>query len=210
MHLLPLACAWRCECPYACVCSPLFWPERYTFLNVPDYSHWPIPFAHPSRYTLASNATVCIPSCSTSACIHGTCTAPDVCTCDVGWYGSACDRDCLCNDHSNCTLGPGQCATCIDGSVGPFCRNCQSGYFGNGTRGAAPYSGACALCIDACNGRTSNCKVRPPPVCFVLYSPRFPSHRTSVQKSHQNGWSWLSHVLLCWVLRFSDVCEHVT
>lgn len=119
-------------------------------------------------YTLATNGSVCVPSCSAEACVHGTCTAPGVCTCNLGWYGDACDRDCLCNDHSTCTSGPGQCDSCQDGSTGPFCHACRGGFYGNGTRDAPPYSGTCAACIDACNGRSSSCKSSPAdpgPVC---------------------------------------------
>eukprot|EP00038_Savillea_parva_P002233 m.112060 g.112060 ORF g.112060 m.112060 type:complete len:2775 (+) comp10770_c1_seq4:62-8386(+) len=119
-------------------------------------------------YNLSADGTTCLPVCSAADCVHGRCSAPGTCECDVGWFGTRCDHDCLCNDHSTCGLGPGQCDTCTQGTEGLFCQDCQNGYYGNGTRSAPPYAGQCAPCINACNGRSSACKsspAQPGPVC---------------------------------------------
>jgi hypothetical protein len=36
---------------------------------------------------LLTLSAICNPSC-----VHGTCSAPDVCACDIGWEGTLCDE----------------------------------------------------------------------------------------------------------------------
>ena len=90
--------------------------------------------------TLITNLYIAI--CS-SGCLHGNCTNPDSCTCDIGWTGDACNigkahvcilinasSDCksyhkctaICNIgclHGNCT-NPDTC-TCDIGWTGDTC-----------------------------------------------------------------------------------------
>ena len=44
----------------------------------------------------------CKPHCRAGCEPHGTCKAPDVCSCHFGYVGQNCTTECLCNKHSEC------------------------------------------------------------------------------------------------------------
>jgi len=100
---------------------------------------------------------VCNPTCA-----HGTCDAPNVCTCTTGWGGSTCNEctngyypkngnclECNCNNHGVCSDGPtgnGSCA-CNTGYTTPvsstdYCTSCSSGYVMEGSN--------CVKCYETC------------------------------------------------------------
>ena len=85
------------------------------------------------NYICARNGTmICLPGwtdeysyCSTPicdpGCVNGNCTAPNVCTCDVGWFGADC-TECVCLPgcrNGNCS-NPFEC-NCEEGWTGMFC-----------------------------------------------------------------------------------------
>eukprot|EP00040_Diaphanoeca_grandis_P037096 m.240056 g.240056 ORF g.240056 m.240056 type:complete len:1146 (+) comp33756_c1_seq1:491-3928(+) len=110
-------------------------------------------------YTNVS-ATECLPVCEPE-CVYGTCSAPNVCTCDLGFTGPLCDIDCGCNQHSTCTTGVGICDACQDNSTGQFCTECLPGSHGNATTLAPPYNGTCQPCFNVCNGHSEECTTGP-------------------------------------------------
>lgn len=86
----------------------------------------------------------CIPTC-TNECKFGVCLAPDVCKCEPGYGGPACDiscppmtwgRDCSkkCDCESGATCDPynGKCK-CGKGFIGARCEEkCPQGKYGEG------------------------------------------------------------------------------
>ena len=106
------------------------------------------------------DGTGCAPICD-PACVNGTCTAPDTCTCDTGWEGALCDAAicataCVngaCTAPDTCTCDTGWegdlcdaaiCATaCVNGDcTAPDTCTCDTGWEGD----------ACetAICATAC------------------------------------------------------------
>ena len=53
------------------------------------------------------------------------------CDCDLGWTGDDCSEDCLCNEHSMCENGIGQCDFCLNNTTGANCDQCKGGHFGD-------------------------------------------------------------------------------
>ena len=95
----------------------------------------------------------CKPVCQ-EPCQHGTCTAPDFCSCDFAWTGPNCQLECNCNGHSNC-LGPealDSCTKCENHTMGSKCESCLPGFVGDPRDG-----GACVSCEEICNGHTTHC-----------------------------------------------------
>ncbi|XP_035715096.1 multiple epidermal growth factor-like domains protein 8 [Folsomia candida] len=77
--------------------------------------------------------TECEQTCR-EPCLHGTCSTEFVCECELGWTGSDCSEDCLCNNHSFCySNGPGKCDKCQDFTTGENCELCAEGSYGNAT-----------------------------------------------------------------------------
>ena len=82
----------------------------------------------------------CTPICE-AGCVHGTCDAPNTCSCKKGWGGSACD---MCTVHikftpcvlnSKCNEGVGTC-------------DCNGGYEGDGAANCTP------VCNQGCTHGT--------------------------------------------------------
>ena len=131
-----------------CKCHPLWF-------SCDPYFNTPIRCVCPANYTNDASGFNCIPLCTTYGCSSttGTCIAPDVCACKLGWTGSNCTTNCGCNGHSTCDIsGPGYCDYCYNNTVGAHCESCQPGYFGNATNG-----GNCLTCFQECNGHTNVC-----------------------------------------------------
>ena len=100
----------------------------------------------------------CQPVCTQSCGEHGVCTAPDTCSCDVGYTGEFCDTLCGCNGHSTCVDGVGLCDACQHNTTGATCDACADGFYGNATTGDAQ---ACQPCPcnghGTCNRTTGEC-----------------------------------------------------
>ncbi|XP_066581740.1 protein draper isoform X5 [Prorops nasuta] len=93
-------------------------------------------------YTRTNNGDRCIPVCSED-CRHGTCVAPDVCKCELGYGGPHCDyrcelgkwgvnctQDCLCQNDAVCDPFDGKCM-CTRGWSGKYCeKTCPPDRFG--------------------------------------------------------------------------------
>ena len=77
----------------------------------------------------------CKPICH-EPCVNGLCTAPDTCSCDLGWAGATCEVDCGCNFNAACidnqTVGV---CNCERNTTGPTCDRCQPGFYGNAING---------------------------------------------------------------------------
>ncbi|EGD72476.1 laminin B1 [Salpingoeca rosetta] len=110
----------------------------------------------------------CMPQC-TNACVHGTCTAPDQCTCDVGWAGATCDVDCGCNFNAECTNATtfGVCPVCLHNTTGPQCGTCAPGFYGNATDPGV----GCRAC--ECNGNGDAAKGTCDPSTGVCYCTNY-------------------------------------
>jgi Golgi apparatus protein 1 len=68
----------------------------------------------------ADDGSKCAAVCS-PGCVHGNCTAPNVCTCDVGWRGNDCNKSvCLPGCKSGRCDRPFECI-CEDGYDGMYC-----------------------------------------------------------------------------------------
>jgi hypothetical protein len=96
---------------------------------------------------------MCWPVCD-SGCVHGECTAPNVCKCHFGFVGTACDLECRCNGHSECA-GPDKldvCLECRNNTMGPQCDKCKPLYVGDPRN-----NNVCLSCKDYCNGHTDLC-----------------------------------------------------
>ena len=81
-----------------------------------------------------------------SGCLHGNCISPEICTCDAGWTGDACNTGkaytenmlitiCQCARHANVVVNCSHAAICENGCVygaciGPENCNCQTGWTG--------------------------------------------------------------------------------
>jgi multipile epidermal growth factor-like domains protein 8 len=102
---------------------------------------------------------VCDPVCDMS-CVNGACSAPNVCSCHVGWSGPTCGVDCGCNGHSYCNVEVGRCDACLHNTQGDTCAQCAEGYYGDATAGKQ-----CISCRVLCNGNSGDCEVDPPR-CF--------------------------------------------
>ena len=61
------------------------------------------------------------------------------CDCDLGWTGVDCSKDCLCNGHSMCENGPGQCDYCLNNTTGIHCEQCKAGHFGDPSKPDGKY-----------------------------------------------------------------------
>lgn len=93
-------------------------------------------------------------SCETALClrngcdsVHGTCTLPDLCICEAGFFGINCTQPCQCSEHGTCSdgaSGSGSC-TCEPGYWGATCAfacTCEHGVCNDGAQG----SGSCSSC----------------------------------------------------------------
>jgi hypothetical protein len=56
-------------------------------------------------------------------CERGSCTNPEFCACDAGWFGQACDAKCA---HGAFSVATQNC-TCDDGWHGPGCKTARWG-----------------------------------------------------------------------------------
>ena len=105
----------------------------------------------------------CMPECKVP-CSHGTCSAPNFCSCDFGWTGAHCELECICNSNSDCA-GPDALDTCVkceNHTKGRQCEVCQPGYVGEPSR----KGGRCVSCESICNGHTTHCYSRQALLAF--------------------------------------------
>ncbi|XP_014274020.1 protein draper isoform X2 [Halyomorpha halys] len=109
----------------------------------------------------------CVPICS-NGCGNGSCIAPEICECEVGYtgqncnevcprgsWGMGCRQNCICNDGS-CDPFSGQCM-CPPGRIGEICEaHCPEGKYGNGCLNDC-------LCRNEarCHPETGQCICRP-------------------------------------------------
>ncbi|EDQ86704.1 uncharacterized protein MONBRDRAFT_38323 [Monosiga brevicollis MX1] len=107
------------------------------------------------RAGYSGDGTVCQPLCETYGCVpgQGTCTAPDVCSCALGFSGVNCSSDCRCNGHSACDANLA-CGACQHNTEGVRCERCRDGFFGDATVGQ---DDDCTPCLDVCNQNTNEC-----------------------------------------------------
>lgn len=99
---------------------------------------------------------VCHPICR-GGCGRGSCTSPNVCSCEAGvtgkhcnqrcrngTWGENCKQRCHCQNYSLCDGKTGHCR-CSDGWIGTHCESpCPAGYYGT-------------LCKSSCNCNTTRC-----------------------------------------------------
>ncbi|KAF5286144.1 hypothetical protein FQR65_LT12899 [Abscondita terminalis] len=107
-------------------------------------------------YTWNVYLNKCIPYCS-NGCVHGNCTAPEICecygnfggltcnfSCPLGFYGSICNNKCLCKNNATCDAFNGKCR-CLEGWRGQYCdRPCRFGNYGKN-------------CLKTCRCDHGNC-----------------------------------------------------
>ena len=57
----------------------------------------------------------CKPHCH-DKCMNGTCTRPDTCSCNFGYVGKQCEKECKCYGNSNCPneMGLTDCLKCMN------------------------------------------------------------------------------------------------
>ncbi|XP_053663400.1 laminin subunit beta-1-like [Anopheles marshallii] len=98
----------------------------------------------------------CRPICR-GGCIHGECTAPNVCSCEAGFggkyclqrcrngtWGVNCRNRCHCQNFAHCDTKTGHCR-CTEGWMGKYCETpCAAGYFGT-------------MCVSKCSCSTRSC-----------------------------------------------------
>ncbi|XP_031561807.1 uncharacterized protein LOC116297674 [Actinia tenebrosa] len=86
----------------------------------------------------------CTKAICTQPCVNGRCSKPDYCSCNSGYYGKLCERDCpshkwgphcrhycLCQNNAKCSPHTGMC-TCTPGWEGQYCnKTCGHGYYGD-------------------------------------------------------------------------------
>nr|XP_054751015.1 multiple epidermal growth factor-like domains protein 11 [Lytechinus pictus] len=97
---------------------------------------------------------MCIPICS-SPCVHGTCSVPDLCTCEAGYRGDTCESTCPDKRWGSNCLNRCQCltehhVTRTDGSC-----SCQAGFSGPTCSDPCPantYGPGCLLECQCENG----------------------------------------------------------
>ncbi|XP_030761458.1 multiple epidermal growth factor-like domains protein 8 isoform X2 [Sitophilus oryzae] len=89
---------------------------------------------HCRKGYIGDGRSSCVRTCY-NVCVHGSCQGePEYkCSCDVGWYGDDCSRNCGCNNHSACPEGYQICDQCQDHTMGKYCEYCRPGSFGNAT-----------------------------------------------------------------------------
>jgi hypothetical protein len=80
--------------------------------------------------------TPCAGGAATPCNFNGMCNqgteGDGTCTCDPGFFGSACEGECSCSAYGTCNdgaSGDGSCA-CLIGYVGVFCEECGPGFTG--------------------------------------------------------------------------------
>uniref|UniRef100_A0A915KXY5 Multiple epidermal growth factor-like domains protein 10 n=1 Tax=Romanomermis culicivorax TaxID=13658 RepID=A0A915KXY5_ROMCU len=110
----------------------------------------------------------CKPHC-TEECIHGTCSAPGLCSCNSGYggsncekscpynrFGPSCEKTCDCQNGASCDPVLGICF-CPDGFMGEKCADrCKHGYFGH----VCSYACHC-LNNATCDAISGNCTCPP-------------------------------------------------
>ncbi|CAD5110882.1 DgyrCDS247 [Dimorphilus gyrociliatus] len=96
---------------------------------------------------------VCEPVCP--GCLHGSCTAPNKCSCNFGYVGTNCTIECQCNGHSDCesAKNPHICLKCEHGTTGKNCEKCAPLHVGN----AINKGERCLSCSDYCFKHTNFC-----------------------------------------------------
>lgn len=128
-----------------------------------------------ANFRLLADGRTCEPRCDLYGCVHGTCTSPDVCECNLGFTGTNCSIDCGCNGHSTCRqAGPGICDACQSNTEGLSCDVCMDGFHGN-----ASNKGQCIPCRQACNGHSGICQrwpSDPAPICSNCQNNTFGSY----------------------------------
>lgn len=100
-----------------------------------------------------SSTGICKPVCP--GCVHGSCTAPNKCSCNFGFVGPNCTVECKCNGHSECesTTKPNVCLKCEHGTTGKYCEKCAALH----VRDPNSKTGRCIKCFDHCHGHTNFC-----------------------------------------------------
>lgn len=128
---------WQHSCGVHAVCLPpdadpsqpfdvAAWLQQHSGPDVPLLS-----CVCPPGY-VGNGLSGCVPVCDTHGCVHGVCTAPDVCECLSGFGGPSCD-DCPQGDAYPCSVN----ATCVmqknatQTQYSPVC-TCKPGYSGSG------------------------------------------------------------------------------
>lgn len=131
----------------------------------------------------------CRPFCSNS-CVHGECSAPNVCDCQLGSggpscnitcppnkFGSTCEYDCSCLLKPHCNSNYRDCS-CLPGEISTECKNickckssvCPPGLIGKNCEASCPLGTFGSMCIgkclcneqntSECNKETGDCKCK--------------------------------------------------
>ncbi|XP_013384434.1 multiple epidermal growth factor-like domains protein 6 [Lingula anatina] len=90
------------------------------------------------------------PICS-RGCVHGSCTAPNVCTCTSGYSGTRCDAD-----INECSTGNGGCTHTCTNTVGSFFCTCRTGFVLDGNGLTCSDRDECSTSHHGCEQKCNN------------------------------------------------------
>ncbi|XP_054752393.2 uncharacterized protein LOC129257970 isoform X1 [Lytechinus pictus] len=125
-----------------------------------------------------ANGRECPIAVCIQGCLHGDCSAPEMCSCKPGYmgmrcdipcppgrYGSFCEQQCNCGQRQ-CDSATGRCTpSCPMGYMGPNCvMPCPPGRFGSDCIGfcQCPFSGLSEILCDPMTGNCTEPTLSPP------------------------------------------------